>query len=537
MAFCVGTACSYNGLSKQHDNPPMDVSPQCRQNALQLLHNDDFGHAFGERFCHHLSYAQKQLLALELTKCHLDEMQQATFETPCEFSVQECLVHLTPLGFQSYTLFKINVEQYCIKLNHDLMVLQQQETGARLQQIAKLASQQLADLMQQQGEMQHEYSKLYSSLHEEQMELHQNILQQTIERQQDSEQQLLKWMQQIMTGQEKQIQLQRQELQYLSTSVEKTVSHFKPLLNLNVALSWIYGGVQILNLFVYMYITVNLHWLLTLPQCVRSCRRRLCALAVLEFLLQCSFIWLSGDRAKINENFIKHVRVLSHSLQATVYVLSFVSSFFRTIPPATDRELHQELLMLLKNMSNSTNQIQQQIVESDSHMIQLLQEQKNNYCQPKFLQYPPTSHDMEAAPTMVGAKSTEQIGYLCDQHIVADQFHSLDSTSSSGRLMPSHHDEESEEQTFYMHRIRMPSSPTDKTSLQQIPSTDFFVDTISDSRALVRTPPLQAPSNVALSDKKRSRLEFQHDWDTPSKRFCANKTKKNSQVTTSFPMS
>jgi hypothetical protein len=98
---------------------------------------------------------------------------------------------------------------------------------------------------------------------------------------------------------------------------------------------------------------------------------------------------------------------------------------FRTIPPATDRELHQELLMLLKNMSNSTNQIQQQIVESDSHMIQLLQEQKKNYCQPKFLQYPPTSHDMEAAPTMVGAKSTEQIGYLCDQHIVADQFHSL----------------------------------------------------------------------------------------------------------------
>jgi hypothetical protein len=147
----------------------MDVSPQCRQNALQLLHNDDFGHAFGERFCHHLSYAQKQLLALELTKCHLDEMQQATFETPCEFSVQECLVHLTPLGFQSYTLFKINVEQYCIKLNHDLMVLQQQETGARLQQIAKLASQQLAELMQQQGEMQHEYSKRYSSLHEEQI--------------------------------------------------------------------------------------------------------------------------------------------------------------------------------------------------------------------------------------------------------------------------------------------------------------------------------------------------------------------------------
>jgi hypothetical protein len=148
-----------------------------------------------------------------------------------------------------------------------------------------------------------------------------------MERQQDSEQQLLKWMQQIMTGQEKQIQLQRQELQYLSTSVEKTVSHFKPLLNLNVALSWIYGGVQILNLFVYMYITVNLHWLLTLPQCVCSCRRRLWALAVLESHYSAPSFGSVVTEPKINENFIKHVRVLSHSLQATVYVLSFVSSF------------------------------------------------------------------------------------------------------------------------------------------------------------------------------------------------------------------
>jgi hypothetical protein len=523
VAFWVGKACSYSDLAKQHNNPPMDTSPQCRQNALQVLHGD-FGHALGERFCYQLSYAQKQLLALELTKCHLDEMQQATFEAPCELSIQECLAHLTPLGFQSYTLFKINVEQYCIKLNHELMILQQQETGAQLQQTAKLASEQLADLMQQQGEMQHEHSKLYASLREEQADLHQALLQQTIQRQQDSEQQLFEWTRQIMKGQEKQMQLQRQELQYFSTVVEKTASHIKPLLNLNAVLSWISGGVQFVNLFVYMYITVNLQWLLTLPRCVRTCRRKLWGIAVLEFLLSFSFIWLSDHRTKTNEQFIESIRVLSRILQATVYVLSFVSSFFAMNPRVAGGKQHQELLILLKNVNDSTEHIRRHIVERDRRLIQLLEEQKYDDRQQMILQYPPTRHVTATSPTIASAKSTEQFRYLHERQIVMDQNHIRDSASGSAGLIPSHRNEELEK-AIGVQRILL-TSPTDLASLQPIPNPDYYYfDAVSDSAALVTPPPQYISdfhaSNMALNDKKRPGSDF-HELEIPSKRLCAN---------------
>lgn len=520
-ALWVCTARSYSDLAQQQDNSPMDVSPQCRQNALQVL-NGNFGHALGERFCHHLSYAQKQLLALELTKCHLDEMQQATFETPCTVSVQECLAHLTPLGFQSYTLFKINIEQYCIKLNHDLMILQQLETGAQLQQTAKLASEQLAEIMQQQGEMHHEYSKLYSSLHEGQMELHQTLIQQSMQRQQDLELQLLEWTRQMMKGQEKQIQLQRQELQYLSTAMDKTASHIKPLLALDATLSLISGGFHIVNLFIYLYITVNLQWLLTLPQCVRSCRHKLWALAVLEFLLHCSFIWLSGNTATTNETFIETVRVSNRILQVTVYVHSFFLSFFATNLPVAGGEQHQqELLMLLKHVDDTTKRMQNQIQECDNCIIQLLQQQQNSDRQQMALQRSQTSHVATAtSPTLVEAKSNDQFQNCHEWQIDADQWHSCASALSTAGLIPSQLDEKKSDEAFGVHGM-MSTNTTNIASPQTIQSPDIVFNTVSDTSAFM-TPPLHA-SDMALNDKKRSRGSDVHDT-CPSKRLCAKRT-------------
>jgi hypothetical protein len=291
-----GAAHVYHDMAIKLDSSPMDihVSPRCRQNALQAL-DGHFGHALGGQFCRVLSYTQTQLLALELTKCHLDELQQHTFETPCSASVHDCLAQLTPLGFQSFTMFKINVEQYCIKLNHELMIMQQQETGVQLQQTTKLASQQIAELIERQGQIKDDYSRLYSSLREEQSELHHSLLEQATKLQHVSEQQLSEWTKEIMKGQEQQMQLQRKELQDLSNVVGKTASKIKSALNLDSVLSFLSGGIKVANMFVYTYATVHIQWFLTLPRCVRSCRGKLWALAMVEFLLMALFIWFNGD--------------------------------------------------------------------------------------------------------------------------------------------------------------------------------------------------------------------------------------------------
>jgi hypothetical protein len=498
------TAHSFNDVVTQQDHPPVDASPQCRQNALQVL-DGHFGDALGERYCHRLSYEHKQLLALELTKCHLDEMRQATFETPCQSSPQECLTQLSNLGVQTYTVFKINVEQYCFKLNHDLMILQQQEAGLQLQRTAKQASLQLAEMLEQQGEMKDEYSHLYSSLREEQFELHTSLLEQAVQRQEVQENQLFE------------MQLQRQELHDLSNAVGQTAAQLKPLLSLDEVLSWISGGFYIANLLVYMYVTINLQWILTIPRCFRSCRRTLWRLAMFEFFLQCCVIWQIEDETTTIEPLMQSVRVVSLTLQATVYVFSFLMSFFTKQPSVARNAHHQELMEITKNLKDTAEQVQRQLDEYEENLTQILREQRYRQQQQVAIQNQPRRHDeaTETLPAVVHRNLPDQVLFRPVGHVAQSQIRNIVSNTAA-LVIPSRHQEALDHSL--PGRVLM-SSPVLATP-HRTQSPVFFFDAISDTTAVTPSPQRdvhEQSRNSALVGKKHARAESD-ELEPPSKK-------------------
>ena len=355
----------------------IDVSPQCQQNALQVVDDGQFGHALSEHYCQLLSYSQKQLLALELTKCHLDEMQQSTFETPCTLSVHDCLARLTPLGFQSYTMFKINIEQYCVKLNHELMMLQQQKMSLQLKHTAQQVTQQFSDLMMQHGNIKEEYSQLFLALSKEQADLHTNLIEQATQVQRFSEQQVQAWTKQMLMLQEQQMQSQLDEVADFSNAINNALSKIKNALHMELILFWISSGIRVAYLLAYMIVSFQIQWILTLPRRVRSCRRMLRSVAFVEFMLISTLVCFDDDKARITGQRAELLRFFSCTVQIAIFSVSLLRSFFRHDPVVGGDMKSPTIVTSLERMMESINMVEAELVNCEKRLRQLVAAPQN----------------------------------------------------------------------------------------------------------------------------------------------------------------
>ena len=516
----VGVVHAYHDAAIQLDSAAMAIhaSPQCRQNALQVL-DGNFGHALGGRYCQLLSYTQMQLLALELTKCHLDELQQDIFENPCSLSDHECLAQLTPLGFQSYTMFKINVEQYCFKLNHELMILQQQETGVQLQQTAKLASQQISELIERQGEIKNDYSQLLSSLHEQQSDLHHTLLQQAIELQHVSEQQLFEWTKEMMKAQTLQMKLQHEELQDLSNVVGKAASKIKNALNLDTVLSLISGGMKIANMFAYMYATVHIQWLLTMPRCVRSCRGKLWGLSMVEFLLLSTFVWCNEDSTtSTSKQLVDRVRFFSLTLQGFIFLFSFLSSFFSK-EPLVDGDKHRLLVVSLESIKDSIKEVRVVLNEREERLGKLLRDQHFDIQRQMIRQDRAQRHIGPSVSTSLREMPFEQALYSQRWPIHPCEHHDIGTDNNATSMIPSRHWGEVE-QSYLVHPHL--ASHAESSPLPVRLHADMFFDATEDPQAVTPSPQrceYEGASEDHVLDKKRP-LFCRDDIEPPPKKHC-----------------
>lgn len=518
----VGVVHAYHDAAIQLESAAIEihVSPQCRQNALQVL-DGNFGHALGGGYCQRLSYTHMQLLALELTKCHLDELQQDIFENPCSLSVHECLAQLTPLGFQSYTMFKINVEQYCFKLNHELMILEQQETGVQLQHTAKLASQQIAELIERQGEIKDDYSQLLSSLHEQQSDLHHTLLEQAIELQRVSEQQLFEWTKEMMKAQTLQMTLQQEELQDLSNVVGKTAAKIRSALNLDTVLSLISGGMKIANLFCYMYATVHVQWLLTIPRRVRSCRGKLWGLSMVEFFLLSSFVWCTDDSTtNTSKQLVERVRFFSLTLQGSIFILSFLSSFFSK-EPLVDGDQHRLLIVSLESINDSIKEVRVVLDEHEERLGKLLRDQHFDTQRQILLQDHARRHVGPSVSTAMRHVPFEQPQYIQGWPTSTHPFqhHNIGPDTDAINMIPSRHPVEVE-QSYLVHPL--PASHVESSPLPARLHTDTFFDATEDPQAVTPSPQrceYKGASEDGDLDKKRP-LSSRDDIEPPSKKHC-----------------
>jgi len=396
IGVCDRSELAYGSSNSKSDiapHLPIDVSPQCQQNALQFI-DTHFGGALGDHYCRRLSYEHQKLLALELTKCHLADAGQSAFERTCHAAAsQECISLLNDRGFHSYTTFKVHVEQYCLKLNHDLMIYRQQELGVQLQQSAQRATVQFTELIDQQDAMKEQYSHLFVTLTEQQTELHSSLLQQSLKRQEQLEQQVLQrqelqeqqlheWLQDLMTGQTHEMQLQRKELQNLSTAVGTTTLQLKPLLGMDRVLGFITNGVNIGSLLVYLYIALNVICLLTLPSCVRACRKRLFGLAMLEFLL--NGIILVQLEETTQEDWIDLTSFGCRTLQVGTYAVSLVMFCCTAREPPEQQQ--KELTQVVNSVKDTVERLQRQSGEREERLIQLIREQNRQNVSNGFYQ-------------------------------------------------------------------------------------------------------------------------------------------------------
>lgn len=498
---------SINDIAVPHI--PLDVSPKCHQNALRIIDDtQQFGGSLGGHYCRRLSYEHQQLLALELTKCHLADLGQSPFQAgPCQTDAegsQGCLLLLNDRGFQSYTTFKVHVEQYCLKLNHELMIFRQQELGAQLQESAQLAAVQFTELVNQQGAMKEEYSHLFVSLTQQQSELHGEFLQQALQRQTQleeralqkqkvQEQQLHEWMQRLMSGQAQEMQLQRQELQALSAAVGTTALQLKPLMGIELALEYVANGIHIGSFLVYLCIALHAIWLVTLPACVRSCRPKLFRLAMLEFALGC--IILVQLEEPIQQDWVVFTSRACRILQVGTYVLSVLGSCFLSKRTSSEQEQQKELAQVVHSMKRDMEILQRQSDEREDRLIALVQEQTNSQAardeEKRYLQVSnrplksplPRQNENPYAAQVTPFPVQQQTGHL-QQYTLADRFEASN------------------------HMIQYPFSQQLAMCEPRLESPAIFYDAI----AVTPSPPQDFDGAG-----KRSRLESD-DYQLPSKK-------------------
>lgn len=358
-----GLSQSYSEVAHLNDGSILDLYPVCRRNALQAI--GDYGNPNGEHYCRQLSAEHQHLFAVELTRCHLHTTGDEVFDGPCE---GVCMDRLTERAFASYTQFKIYIEQFCIKTNHDLMLEKQQAMDAQLQQTAHQLSSSfnhldvnLSNLMTHQNEIKEENSRIFSSFREEQGQLHEKALEQ-----QDAQtKELHNWMQGLMLGQTEEMQMQRRELQGLSTAIGDTAAQLQPLFGLDNILTWISSGVQVSHQLIFLYFTLNVMWLLTIPRCTRNCRRKLWGLAVIESLILCLVLAGKPDD-KEQAEFISTTRSLFQILYATIYIIAFISSFFSGPPPSSaETRQQQELILVAQTMQETVQRLDNQLAERE----------------------------------------------------------------------------------------------------------------------------------------------------------------------------
>jgi hypothetical protein len=156
-------------------------SPQCWSSALtstgSLPTRSSRNDIDAEIFCANLPETQQKRLALEITRCHLQDLQQPLEEDPAnsqshvqlhcqplqtdaasrtgttapEVALYDCLGHLTPLAGTIYTQFFAYVQVWCVRLTQQALLQAQQESSRQLsaqyEDIAHASLQQLDALV------------------------------------------------------------------------------------------------------------------------------------------------------------------------------------------------------------------------------------------------------------------------------------------------------------------------------------------------------------------------------------------------------
>ncbi len=102
----------------------------------------------GANFCSVLAKNQQKALAIELTKCHIQESGRSIFPEVCfaggvsnglnDIGIKRCLSALSEEGFIIYSQFYIYTEEACSKLTNELLIYRKNDAISRFEQSARM---------------------------------------------------------------------------------------------------------------------------------------------------------------------------------------------------------------------------------------------------------------------------------------------------------------------------------------------------------------------------------------------------------------
>eukprot|EP00934_Nitzschia_sp_Nitz4_P001175 Nitzschia sp. Nitz4//scaffold31_size150131//131102//132751//NITZ4_002852-RA/size150131-processed-gene-0.210-mRNA-1//1//CDS//3329547731//1175//frame0 len=329
----------------------LSSSPECWLDAVRALNLDTMSNS---DTCSWMSSHQQKMLALELARCHVQELGRSIFQESSpdcslhsyQANFYDCLTQLTPTGETSYTHFLTYINQLCTRLLREVVMTNYYETSMQLARTSAQAQQQLQYMVEQQSQLweswkyrEEETSRLHESFKREVFEERIRWVQESSMIKSQIRAQGAEWLEEAqaartaqlaeMEFQRQEIIQQREELKRLSETVVLTQQSIMPWsLSLDQLYTYLQHGYRVLDWFVRALSGFVLIWFLCIPPCLRWLKPYMMGWILLAGLMEC-LVAMGNDGWLTEEDetaFIRSVRDLLLMTEVATFVFGTLAS-------------------------------------------------------------------------------------------------------------------------------------------------------------------------------------------------------------------
>ena len=344
-------------------------------------------------FCSNLTELQLKRLVLEITYCHMHDVDKAMFQSTaiqnlCTASsstpstskpfifmdldtIQMCLHHLTDIGYHTYTYFLPHVELVCLRKTQELFHQYQYDAmNTVTNNYIRMTQQSKEQLRTNQEQVEHLWNvvtniqeqlsnELQDQFHNTQVEFDQlfdnqvqvwtthmsEVLERIYVRDNEHQQHMDDWMQyqsSRLLQQSREMEYQQQVLyqhevvvRQLSVTIQETAQVVQPILQLQSILTMAQYSYHWISFVLHFVGTFNILWIVTrFPWC-HSVRRYLFAIvwteAILEIFLAVAMEYDIVLWHDTNDytTYVTEIRQWAIIVEVAVYVFGMIMSLFR----------------------------------------------------------------------------------------------------------------------------------------------------------------------------------------------------------------
>ncbi|GKY91236.1 hypothetical protein MPSEU_000096200 [Mayamaea pseudoterrestris] len=387
-------------------------SPRCWKSAVALFHETQLTPEQSQQLivtlCQMMPEEKLKLLALEIARCHLEDLGKPLFHDPqllqrCSVKAGEdtpdvhyCLKHLTDTGANAYTHYVSYVQQLCTRLTQELIMNIQHEATNEMAMRHADISRQSIELTERQAEqmsmlvnlpeqvkerlteeltesLKHSLAEsLDHQLHDqldiqlrellanhaaEQAHIAEMTFKQAEMRSAEQKERLELLYESQRIVWDAQLQEQREKVKALSETVSKTTQTIQPLLGIQTLVVAATQGYTWLTFILHFLGTFNVIWLITRPQRCHRFRSYLFGLVMTEALFEIGVMMLQEHELLTESErmiAVVEVRRWTFSLECMVYVFGLLFSR----PPRSSAHYsltdHNEGMHHFQNAHNDT---------------------------------------------------------------------------------------------------------------------------------------------------------------------------------------